>query len=214
MADPLSVAASIIGILGAAAKITETVQPLISNTRNAPKLALQVYREVNSVRMVLASLETVLKDLGTPSAQTTARHIQVDYVVVLLTDGVLLFSELDALLAPLKAPDTGQSNPQMPLRQRALWATKKGDISVIIGQMQNFFAALSAMFNMFHWYVTLAYTVDIANDHQPVGDGYYDIANKARGYSHRVTSQERCACRQSAAPGERPSERRPDLNVE
>jgi hypothetical protein len=135
MADPLSVAASIIGILAAAAKVTETVQPWVSNVRSAPKLALQVFREVSSVRMVLASLETILKDLGTPSVQATARHIQVDYVVVLLTDGVLLFSELDALLAPLKAPDTGQSNPQMPLHQRTLWASKKSDVSLTLDQM-------------------------------------------------------------------------------
>jgi hypothetical protein len=53
MADPLSVAASIIGILAATVKVAEIVQPYISNAKDAPKIALRVPTEVQRVQLVL-----------------------------------------------------------------------------------------------------------------------------------------------------------------
>ncbi|KAF2678247.1 hypothetical protein K458DRAFT_491307 [Lentithecium fluviatile CBS 122367] len=147
--DPLSVAASIVGILTAAAKVAEIVQPFVSNTKSAPRLAVQIANEVNSIRIVLSSLKLVLQELLTPSAHSASRasHVQVDHIVVLFTDGVLLFSELEALLAPLRAPENRAS--QLQFRQRVLWATKKNDISAVISRMQLFLASLSGLLNIF-----------------------------------------------------------------
>lgn len=150
MGDPLSVAASIVGILAAAGKIIEIVQPFVTNVRDAPKLAVTVHSEVNRVRIVLSSLETYLEDL---SAQSTSRasFIQVDHIVVLFTDGVLLFSELETLLAPLKS--LNDNTAQIQRRHRVLWASKKNAISTVMYRIQHFLTSLSSILNIFQWYV-------------------------------------------------------------
>lgn len=148
--DPLSVAGSIVGILAAAAKVVELVQPFVTNTKDAPKLAISIHSEVNRVRMVLNSLKSILQDLSSPStaSQSRASVIQIDHIVVLFTDGVLIFSELESLLAPLSAPH----DAQLQIRQRMLWASKKSAISAVMGRMQGFLVSLSAILNIFQWF--------------------------------------------------------------
>ena len=149
--EPLSVAASIIGILAAAGKVAEIVQPLVSSSAVASQLARQVYNEVSSIRTVLTSLKAVLQDLATPLGRANARacYVQIDSLVVLFTDGTLLFSELEALLQPFKLPATG--TVQLLFRERALWVKRKNEIVNSISRMQRFLTALSALLNIFQW---------------------------------------------------------------
>ena len=149
MGDPLSVAASIVGILAAAAKVVEIVQPFISNTKDAPKVADTVYTQVNQVRIILGSLETFLQDLSAPSS-VRASFIQVECIVVFFTDGVLIFSELESLLSPLKLLNEDNSSP-LQLRQRISWGLKQSAISALMNRVRNFSASLSVMLNIFQW---------------------------------------------------------------
>jgi hypothetical protein len=141
--DPLSVAGSIVGILTAAAKVVEIVEPFISSTKDAPKIAVSVHREVNRVRMVLSSLQDILNGLS--ASPKRAAFIQVDQLVVTFTDGVLIFSELETILAPLMMPDQAQ----LPLVQRFQWASKKRVIYDVLQRLQGFLISLSAMLNIF-----------------------------------------------------------------
>ncbi|KAF2198835.1 hypothetical protein GQ43DRAFT_140468 [Delitschia confertaspora ATCC 74209] len=52
--NPLSVAASIVSILVAAGEVVEIVEPFVSSTKDAPKIAVFVYSEVNRVRIVVS----------------------------------------------------------------------------------------------------------------------------------------------------------------
>lgn len=149
MGDPLSVAASIVGILAAAAKIVEIVQPFISDVSNAPKIALTIHTKVSHIQLVLKSLRDFLQNLATPSSSGRASFVQVDHIIILFTDGVILFSELEFLLSPLKLPN--DSHPQTRLRQRMLWASKKNAISEAMARMQAFLTSLSAVLNIFQW---------------------------------------------------------------
>ncbi|KAF2678248.1 hypothetical protein K458DRAFT_491308 [Lentithecium fluviatile CBS 122367] len=144
--DPLSVAASIVGILAATAKVIEIVQPFVSNSKDAPKIAMTVHSEVTRVRIILEPLKSLLQDVSTPSSPPAARasFIRVDHLVVIFTDGVLLFSELETLLAPLQLP----TDAQLQLRQRLLWASKKNSISEALKRIQHFLASLSAFLNV------------------------------------------------------------------
>lgn len=102
--DPLSIAGSIVGIIAAAAKVMEMVQPFASNIKDAPNLAVTVHNEVNCARIVLASPKAILKDLPTPAySAARASFIQVEHLVV------ILFSELETLLASLKVPHNGNA---------------------------------------------------------------------------------------------------------
>jgi hypothetical protein len=147
--DPLSVAASIVGILAAAGKVTEIVGPLISATKDAPKLAKTIYSEVNRVQIVLEPLKELLQEVSNPSSPVAAyaSFIRVDHLVVVFTDGVLLFCELETLIKPLKT----SNDAQLQLRQRLLWASKRNAIAEVIKRMQNFLTSLSALLNVLQW---------------------------------------------------------------
>jgi len=143
------VAGSIIGILAAAGKVTELVEPYVTSTKDAPKIALSVHREVNRVRTVLSSLQNILENLSSPSnTQRRAAFVQIEPLVVTFTDGVLIFSELESIVAPLLPPDQNQG---LPLMQRFQWAAKKNAISNVLDRLQRFLVSLSAMLNIFQW---------------------------------------------------------------
>ena len=114
--DPLSVAASIIGILTATTKVAEIVFALISDAKAASDLADTIYFQALHVKSVLAPLKSMLEDLATPATQASASasYVPIDHLVVLFTDGVLLFSRLEGLLQPFKPLDVG--NAQFGLR--------------------------------------------------------------------------------------------------
>ena len=147
--DPLSVAGSIVGILTAAAKVIEIVEPYVSSTKDAPKIAVSVHSEVNRVRAVLSSLQSILQNLSSPSTTPSrASFVQIDQLVVTFTDGVLIFSELESIVAPLMPPDQKQA---LPIRQRLQWAAKKNALSNVLDKLQRFLVSLSAILNIFQW---------------------------------------------------------------
>ncbi|KAG8525604.1 uncharacterized protein KY384_009248 [Bacidia gigantensis] len=127
--DPLSVAASIVGILAAAAKTSSVLTDSIRNTRGAPKLAHNVLEDVNSLRAVLSSLqEYILGTAKLPQAQ--ASLILVEQVVVTLGDCVKLFSELEDLL--------GSSNEDKTFRalERLKWAFNDSKIAELQSRLE------------------------------------------------------------------------------
>lgn len=152
MADPLSVAASIIGILAAATKVGEFLGPYIATSKNAPKLATTIYSEVTRIQVVLTSMKNMISTLSTPASSfARAKLIQVDQFIVLFTDGVLLFDELETMLEPLSLPD----KDELSFRQRLQWASKKNSIIDVFNRLQRFQVTLSALLNIFQWYLSI-----------------------------------------------------------
>lgn len=147
--DPLSVAASIVGILAAAAKVAEILEPYVSASKDAPKLARTVHSEVSRVRIILEPLKELLQEVSNPSspAASYASYIRVDHLIVIFTDGVLLFSELETLIRPFR----DSVNAQLQLRQRLLWASKRNAISEVLKRMHSFLTSLSALLNVLQW---------------------------------------------------------------
>jgi hypothetical protein len=88
----LETAAAIIGILAAAGTAAEILAPVITAFGEAAKNAAAVLTETNHMRIILYALQEYLKDLST-SPRHRKELIQLDQLVVTLTDGVLLFDE-------------------------------------------------------------------------------------------------------------------------
>lgn len=98
--DPLSVTASVVGLIGAAAKICRVID-FISSAKNVPATLQEAKREVKHVELALQSLQQYLLDLDKVDTQRR-KCIQLDEVVVVLSDAMLVFSEFEALLALLE----------------------------------------------------------------------------------------------------------------
>ena len=61
--DPLSVTASVVGILGAATKVSSVLITFVQSTKSAPRLAYTVLAEVNGLSTTFSHLQTYLLGL-------------------------------------------------------------------------------------------------------------------------------------------------------
>jgi hypothetical protein len=142
--DPLSVTSSIAGILAAAGKVVEILEPVVSATLNVNlATAKAVCSETNNSIIILSAAQTLFND---PDLIPRKRKglIQVNQLVAALTDGVLIFSELEALVLQL-----GTSMEKV--KTRILWARKEKTFLSIRSRMQSFKLSISVMLNIIQW---------------------------------------------------------------
>jgi hypothetical protein len=139
----LEVAAGVIGILAAAGKVAESLGPFISAFKHAPQHSQTILTEVKTTRAVLISLQTLFDDLNT-TPRRRKELIQVDILQTTLTDGVLVFSELEALVDGLGDPASATSN-------RARWARKIGEIESLCTRLQTFKSLMGLMLHLLRW---------------------------------------------------------------
>ncbi|KAH7341164.1 hypothetical protein BKA66DRAFT_544045 [Pyrenochaeta sp. MPI-SDFR-AT-0127] len=136
----LETAAAIIGIMAAAGKVAETLGPVVSAFGDVAKNAAAVLVEVNHMRIILSALHSYLDDLES-SPRVRRQLIQVDQLVATLTDGVLLFSELEALVLTLPAARDG-------VWDRTRYAWNESKFASIKSRMQCFKSSITVMLNI------------------------------------------------------------------
>ena len=142
--DPMSAAASIIGLLGAAAKISEVLLKFIRSVKSAPKLAQSVLMEVVDVNACLSQLQKYLqRTLSSSSSQE--QLLMVDDLVATLSNCVLIFSELEQTVDSLKPVE-----PMQPWRI-AQWLSKEQAVSALLVRMQQSKLSLTLMLTALTW---------------------------------------------------------------
>lgn len=95
--DPLSVIASITGILAVAAKITTAITGFIEKDQDAPNSTRSVLTEVSDLSLCLTQLAPFIR--GIRDAERIRKDaISVEQVVVISTLLVLNISELEKML--------------------------------------------------------------------------------------------------------------------
>ncbi|KAF4966894.1 hypothetical protein FSARC_5507 [Fusarium sarcochroum] len=139
MADPLSVAASIAGLISITVEAAKYLRPYISAAKDTPQVAAHVYSEVQSTQVILSGLQELTNNLGSVQARH-AGLIGVNQVVTILTDGVLLFSELHDELRSLSPKDDVE---RIPLRTRLQWARKEGTFATLLTRLQGFKSSMT-----------------------------------------------------------------------
>ncbi|KAL9614073.1 MAG: hypothetical protein Q9167_001427 [Letrouitia subvulpina] len=136
--DPISVSASILGLLGAAAKISEVLTHLVSTSRSAPKVAQRVLNEVNDLRLCFCRLQDFMSGFqsGLESRRTM---IMVDQVVATLTSCVMAFSELEEVIAWLRSNNPHRAD------FRIRWMVKEQTISKLLERLHSSKISLNLM---------------------------------------------------------------------
>ncbi|KAH0539020.1 hypothetical protein FGG08_004414 [Glutinoglossum americanum] len=129
MADPLSVAASVVGLLAATAKVSNSLGGFISNSINAPSLAIAVRTEINDINTVVSELQPFIDRTERPEASRESM-IEVDRFLATLTAVVYTVSELEKVVDSLK------KNGEMSILDRMKWAWKKPAIAQLIQRLQ------------------------------------------------------------------------------
>ncbi|KAF2824513.1 hypothetical protein CC86DRAFT_457249 [Ophiobolus disseminans] len=137
----LEVSAAIIGILAAAGKVAETLGPLVSAFVQAPKHAQTILTEIKHTETILLGLDALFGDLNT-SPRQRRNFIRLDQLIAAFTDGVLLFSELEALVSQLGKDLKGST------RSRTRWAKHKSELDTVLSRLVSFKVSIDLMLNI------------------------------------------------------------------
>jgi hypothetical protein len=140
--DPLTIPTSILGLLKATAQVAQYLAPYVAAVRDTPKIVTQVHSEVSHSRTILLALEALTKNLASIPVRRAAL-IQVDELIAVFTDGVLLFSELEASLP--SQPPTEPTSPRIPFQTRLQWARKESTFAALLTRLQGFKGSISLM---------------------------------------------------------------------
>jgi cell division control protein 24 len=149
MSDPLSVAASVAGLISITVEAVKFLSPYVSAAKETPQVEAHVYSEVQSTQVILMGLQNLTKSLGSVKVQH-AVLIGVDQIVAILTDGVLLYSELHKELQSLRAKDGME---KVPLRGRLQWVWKENTFITLLSRLQSFKSSMALVLMILQRYV-------------------------------------------------------------
>ncbi|KPI39131.1 uncharacterized protein AB675_4698 [Cyphellophora attinorum] len=128
MSDPLSVSASVIGLLTAGVAITKTLNDVVQQYKDVPKFSKSVQQEVTNITAALELLHPYLDQKARASSDRKAL-IQVEHVVTTLTGCVITYSDLQALL------DTLHQDPKRAF-DKLKWVRREKQISALVSDLQ------------------------------------------------------------------------------
>ena len=142
--DPLSIAASIIGITTATIQVGKLLKTFIDGAGQASTSARSVLIEVSGIYACLQQLQGFL--LGKEEAARSRRSlIMIEQIVVVFTDCVSIFSELEQTL------ESVQTSEHMRVLDRLKWSSKESNISRLLGRLQSSKASMNFMLNILTW---------------------------------------------------------------
>ena len=95
--DPLSVSASVFGLLGASAKISSSIYTFMSNASNAPATAQNLVMDMTDIAAALGSLQNYLSGQRQSSAERSSLTL-LEHVLTTLTDCVTTYSDLQRIV--------------------------------------------------------------------------------------------------------------------
>jgi hypothetical protein len=144
--DPLSVMASVVGLMTAASNVSSVLLAVKSSMKDAPQMVNHVLSEVKEVEISLSAIQKFLMGI-TSAPRRRIALIQLDQLIATLTEAVLTFSELEAMVTPLV------SKSNAPTLERLRWALKEDKVSSIMQRLQRHKSSLSLMLNIVQWLV-------------------------------------------------------------
>ena len=144
--DPLSIAASVAGSLGAIGSVSSLLGSLISRFRYAPRELQSLSIEVKEVQAALVVLHRYMQNFEIlPSHR--AGLISVRQLGGTLTEVVLTISEIEALVGPCTVVDS----PHATVFERIRIAFNSTDMTTIIQRLQRNKSSLNLMFSIIQW---------------------------------------------------------------
>jgi hypothetical protein len=139
--DPLSVTASIVGILTAATQVAT----LLGKIKDAPKSISDVLTEVDDIKLIFSAFQEFIKKAAKMRGGRSAM-IQIDDIVVMLTRTVLVFSELETLVSPLSKKDNNS------YLNRVTWTRVEPGVIRLVNQLQRQKTSLTLLLQIIQWY--------------------------------------------------------------
>jgi len=95
MGDPLSIAASIAGLITISAQIVRMAKELFDTVKDAPKTMMRVREEVESMQPIFCQVQLLLNGTGTQPNHGNLTMISIHNSMATLTGYVIVYSKLE-----------------------------------------------------------------------------------------------------------------------
>ena len=105
--NPLSLSESVTGLLGAAGQLGSMLH-FLSTIQNSPNDIIDCRQEISHVEMALRSLDQYIHRLRDINPHRT-RLIQIDDLIITLSDAMMTFSGFEDILRPLEEMTKAQA---------------------------------------------------------------------------------------------------------
>lgn len=139
--EVIGIVASVVGIIAAAGKVAELFNNVAPSFTQLQPNAKALATEVSSTKIVLGALQNLLL---TPNLVPEGRRdmVQLSHLVVLLTNGALLLSDIEALLTKL-------GKPADVFRSRLKWGPRETELGVQYQRVSSFRENMAMMLSIF-----------------------------------------------------------------
>src|SRR5271154_312888 len=144
--DPLSILASVTGLLMAAGTVTSTLYTIRSTASNARQSIDQVISEVNALQISLSAMQSFLLGLSSAPRQRVGL-IQLDHLCATLMEAVLTFSELEEFVSPFA------TKSDLSRAQYVKWAWKEEKVLPILQRLERHKSSFSMILHIVQWYI-------------------------------------------------------------
>lgn len=182
MADPLSIAAGVVGVVTAAAHISIILTKFTYSAVLAPKQAHSVLLEVSDISGILSHLQSFLLGPDAPNRSRTSL-LKVEKVVAVVSGCVLTFSELEKLLDEMKMGD-------LDILDRFKWARKESAIVDLIRRLQNHKASLSLVLNILNGHTIAEAKDSVDRLHAFVEKFYKEMSSRVQELELEILSRQ------------------------
>ncbi|KAI0421682.1 hypothetical protein F5X98DRAFT_329061 [Xylaria grammica] len=136
--DPLSVAASVVGLIAAGGKVAALLCKVVDKYKDSEALAESILLEVEGVSTALGHLQSFLRD-GAEAAPERGNLILLDQVLTTLTGCVTTYSDIQFILAGLNiSENTGTFN-------RVKWMSQESRLNTLVQRLQSHKLSLTLM---------------------------------------------------------------------
>jgi hypothetical protein len=143
--DPLSVAASVTGLLAAASKVTH----LLSTIQQADHLVRKALIETTSLSALLHQLSTFIS-AGRRTRRMSFTSVQ-DFLDI-LSSAVLILSSISSALPQSISISSSSIQQPMGLKEKIAWALKEDEVLGLLEELQRVKSTLSVMLAVWNAY--------------------------------------------------------------
>lgn len=144
--EPLSVAASIVGLLATGGKVTSLLFAFINKCQQPPKFARSIMIEVADISTALGHLQTFLTDPAKTGSER-GNLILLDQLLTTLTGCVTTYSDLQLLLDSLNVSE------DMGVFDRVKWMMQEDKLNILLQRLQSHKSSMTLMLTIFQWYI-------------------------------------------------------------
>ena len=141
--DPLSIAASVVGILAVTGKLTSGLIDFIRRERNAPTSMHGIVSKLSALRACLTQLQPLVQ--ASQVSNSRASHVSVEHVIIINTSCVLTLSELDRMMDSFKL-----QRPFSPL-DKVRWAKNEPKIRELLSRVRASQSSLNMILAILTW---------------------------------------------------------------